>query len=160
MNPRRWAHQTWLRRAPRSRAISSAIRFSNPSRRSLEKGRLFGSAQTRSSRAGSVARTCATVAMPMRAVNENSSVGQPREGTSLILIRVRIGVAPASGPGQGKDVKHATLGGVLREVLHGVGEAERDGRVLARHDAEGRGAGPAAHSGENCHILAAVGPPV
>src|SRR5579885_403815 len=43
----RWLHQVYSRRAPRSRAINSARRFSKPSPRWLENGRLLGSAHTR-----------------------------------------------------------------------------------------------------------------
>src|SRR5918994_214076 len=57
--PRRCAHQVYSTAAPSSSATSSTSLFSNPSPRSLENGRLFGSAQTRSSRpaAGAEAKT-------------------------------------------------------------------------------------------------------
>src|SRR6185312_3922488 len=46
--PRRCAHHVYSTRSPRSAASSEAMRFSNPSPRSFENGKLFGSAQTRS----------------------------------------------------------------------------------------------------------------
>src|SRR4030095_9321721 len=52
--PRRCAHHVYSTRSPMSWANSSAILFSKPSRRSFEKGRLFGSAHTRSTPAGRV----------------------------------------------------------------------------------------------------------
>src|SRR4051812_31872306 len=48
--PRRSAYHVYSRRAPSSRATSSASRFSKPSARSFENGRLLGSAQTRRTR--------------------------------------------------------------------------------------------------------------
>src|SRR6185369_17160794 len=51
-NPRRWAHQVYSTRSPRSWANRSAILFSKPSSRWFENGRLFGSAQTRRTPAG------------------------------------------------------------------------------------------------------------
>src|SRR5256714_12972056 len=50
--PRRCAHEVYATRSPRSWAMSAAMRFSKPSPRTFENGRLFGSAQTR--RAGAV----------------------------------------------------------------------------------------------------------
>src|SRR5690349_13617898 len=52
--PRRCAHHVYSTRSPMSWARSSAILFSKPSPRWLENGRLFGSAQTRSTPAGRV----------------------------------------------------------------------------------------------------------
>src|SRR5881398_2475386 len=49
--PRRWAHHVYSTDACNSAATRSASLFSNPSSRLFENGRLFGSAQTRSTRA-------------------------------------------------------------------------------------------------------------
>src|SRR5689334_10282767 len=55
MNDCRSGHQLYSSFALRSRATSSARRFSIPSPRSFENGRLLGSAQTRSTRGDSAA---------------------------------------------------------------------------------------------------------
>src|SRR6476659_2778783 len=49
MKPRRWGHQVYVTPARSSPAISWAKWFSSPSPDRLEKGRLLGSEQTRSS---------------------------------------------------------------------------------------------------------------
>src|SRR5215207_9143590 len=95
--PRRCAHQVYSTRSPRSRAMSSAILFSKPSRRSFENGRLFGSAQMRSSRGPlGVAGAAAT-----------SSA-----------------VAPNASSRKGKDIEHSAFGGLLRQIANRVAEAE------------------------------------
>src|SRR6266542_3135155 len=55
INPRRCDAQVYRKEASSSLAMSSAILFSNPSSRSLENGRLSGSAHTRNSRSSAAA---------------------------------------------------------------------------------------------------------
>src|SRR5205085_11986519 len=59
MKPRRCAHQVYSSFSCRSSANSSAILFSNPSPRSFENGRLFGSAHTRRTPGGRCICACA-----------------------------------------------------------------------------------------------------
>src|SRR3954449_1875524 len=59
-----------------------------------------------------------------------------------------------------EDIEHASRCGFLRQVLGGIGETERRGRIarveLQRHD----GAGPAAHARDHRNILASVRPAI
>src|SRR4051812_31208256 len=91
-----------------------------------ENGRLFGSAQTRSSRA--------FAALP--------------QASSAI----------ARSLGKAENIKLASRRRRIRQILHGVDEAEGGRAValveLARHDR----AGPAADAGEHGYILLAVRP--
>src|SRR5689334_17688058 len=57
-----------------------------------------------------------------------------------------------------KHIKHASRGGVLAEVRHRVGEAERR-RAIHGIDAAGHyGAGPAAYASQHGHVLLAIRP--
>src|SRR3982750_3007641 len=58
---------------------------------------------------------------------------------------------------QRENMEHAAFDGVLRQVAHGVGEAQADGAVPRVHFLGDRDAGPAADAGENGDVLLAVG---
>src|SRR6187549_2873255 len=96
MKPRRCSHQVYCTRRPRSLATICAIAFSNPSARSFEYGRLFGSAQTRSAGPEAVPRSRAT---PHTASVTAATV---TANTSL----------------ETEDIQHAPGTGVLLDVLH------------------------------------------
>src|SRR5437868_4365938 len=102
--PRRCGRQDHSRLVPSSSATIRAIRFSKPSRLRLEKGRLLGSAQTRSTRwvvgAGSACRT-----EPHNTATSSSEKLWKRE-----------------------HIQHASLGRVLRQVSHRVHESQGAGR--------------------------------
>src|SRR5688572_5254538 len=100
--------------------MSSTMRFSNPSPRSFEKGRLLGSAQTRSSRA--CAPDAATIAK------------QHRRAASLLW--------------EGEIIEHSPLGGGLLEVPHGVEEAEGTGAVARVEIGGNDDARPASDAGQ------------
>src|SRR4051812_24202478 len=87
--------------APISCAMTSTIWFSNPSPRSFENGRLFGSAQTRNSRA---------------AAPEAATRHKPAPKSSRHLREDEI-------------IQHPSLGGDVLQVAHGVEEAQRPGAV-------------------------------
>src|SRR5436309_2210743 len=114
MKPRRCARQVYCRSASRSCAINPMILFSNPSRRSLENGRLFGSAQTRSSRAAEGALQAANTARTKNALR------------------------------QPEDIERASLGGGVLQIGHCIDEAERGGAVARVEIAGDDRAGPAA----------------
>src|SRR5690349_24732718 len=104
------------------------MRFSNPSSRALEKGRLLGSAQIRNSRAwaGKVAATASSSARARGAL------------------------------GQAEDIERPPLGRVLRQVAHGADEAKRRGLVARVEATRDDGAGPAADTRQHRHILMPV----
>src|SRR5215208_1754619 len=84
MKPRRCAHQVYCTSTFISRAMRAAILFSNPSSRSFEKGRLFGSAQTRrcwrGGGGGGACRVCFSSTFPAqerRHETSSRSGGQP-----------------------------------------------------------------------------------
>src|SRR5690606_36412480 len=115
--------------APRSLAISSVMRFSKPSRRSLENGRLLGSAATRSTRFGSSADANAEDATSATAT---STAGSLRKA---------------------ENIERASGCGVLGKVLHGVDETKGAGAVAGIELTRDDSAGPTAHAGEDRHVL-------
>src|SRR4051794_7818740 len=111
--PRRWADQSYLTVNPRSLASNSAMRFSNPSPRSLENGRLLGSAAMRSSVAaatGAVEAFRGSSCAPLR-------LAKNRSGRTLILL------------GETKDIQHPPFGCELWQLLHSVHKAQRAGGI-------------------------------
>src|SRR4051812_14652432 len=114
--PRLCAAHAYRRSAPRSRATREAILFSNPSCRSFENGRLFGSAQTRSTRRGAAGGGVAVQA------------GRPQTAA----------IRPSAAALEREDIEHASRGRALGQVGHGVDETEGPGAVarveLAGHD--------------------------
>src|SRR5690348_12082619 len=79
MKPRRCAHHVYVTVALSSRAMISAILFSNPSPCAFENGRLLGSAQIRSSRASrlaALARIATRAALRERKHIERASLGR------------------------------------------------------------------------------------
>src|SRR4051794_33365461 len=97
--PRRCAHHTYCTVACSSRATTSTILFSKPSSQLLENGRLFGSLQTRSSRAWSGA------VLALRNKRSKTALRQP------------------------KDIEVASFGRRILEVGHDVDEAQGSGAV-------------------------------
>src|SRR3954451_7031635 len=113
---------------PRSWASRSAIRFSKPPPLASENGRSFGSAQTRSSLGAAW-----------------TAGAQASSAAASLMLRQR------------EDIEHPALGGDVRQVGGGTHEPERR-RAVAHVKAAGHdGTGPAAHAGEDGHVLAAVG---
>src|SRR3954468_6282650 len=106
--------------------MSAAILFSKPSRCSFEKGRLFGSAQTRSSRA-SAALVASTTSM-------------------IATSRLR----------QAGDIKHASLRRCFLQIRHRIDEAKRRGAVTGIEIARHNRAGPAADTAQHGHVLMPV----
>src|SRR5687768_9195985 len=105
-NPRRCAHQVYATVRPMSRAMSWAIRFSNPSPRSFEKGRLLGSVQTR------------------RALGALGALRALREATTTPTAFSSVSALSAlSALGQCKDIQRPSLRRVLRKVAHRVRES-------------------------------------
>src|SRR5690349_6934334 len=92
-NPRPMRCHSYFSSACICRASISAILFSKPSRFRLEKGKLFGSAHTFSSRASDAIAHTST--------------------TNI-----------AAHLGKRKHIKHASLVGVLRQVLHRADKTE------------------------------------
>ena len=103
MKSRRCAHQVYDSSASCSSATSSAIRFSNPSPCSFENGRLFGSAQTRSS------RSAAPAARPPMRTAETAKRREPQPSHCV----------GRSCRGRGEHVEHAAGRGVLGQILQG-----------------------------------------
>src|SRR5688500_9997408 len=139
--PRRCAHQVYSTVAPSSRATRSARRFSNPSSRWLEKGRLFGSAQTRS------VRTAARCSPP------------PARGIDAAAIPTSSGSASSAAAPRlwkGEDMERPSLGRRLLQVAHRVHESERGGGVAGIEVAGDDRSRPAANAGEDGHVLLAV----
>src|SRR3954465_13576334 len=97
-NPRPILCQMKVRCALRSRATSAAMRFSKPVWSRLEKGMLLGSAHTPDAEVWAVAAT--------------AEAKNKRPGKSLR---------------KGEDIKHASLVGVLRKVLHGCNKSQGPG---------------------------------
>src|SRR5207244_2484141 len=68
--------------------------------------------------------------------------------------------AGAAASGKREDIERPALARVLREVLHGVDEAQRRRAVagieVVRHD----GPRPSAHAGEHRHVLLAIWTPI
>src|SRR4051812_48798706 len=104
--PRRCGRQDHSSFAPSSSATIWAILFSKPSSLRLEKGRLFGSPQTRRVRC---------------VVGMGSAIAKAALSRSVMNARLR----------KREDIQHASLGRVLRQVLHCVDEAE-SARGVAR----------------------------
>src|ERR1041384_2337811 len=127
--PRRCAHHVYSIRSPRSWAISSAILFSNPSPRSFENGRLFGSAQTRSTPAGrAICGATATGAGLLfthapAASNKRISPAkaQRRKGRPSVLPEVCLCVfAPLRENALRKreHIQHASSRRIVRQIAH------------------------------------------
>src|SRR5215203_6264925 len=122
MKPRRCARQVYSTVAFISRATSSAILFSNPSSLRFEKGRLLGSAQTRSTPGGRACCACCGV---------RCGVGRcapPAHEVNAEAIN-RVTSNAADGSGERKDIERAPLRRVVRQVGRGADHAERGGRV-------------------------------
>src|SRR6185312_10751264 len=127
----------------------STILFSNPSSRSFENGRLFGSAHTRSSRAG-LAIAAATGRPNMNASSNNAPViRSPDDLPDLAALS-----------GQPEHIERASWVRGFLQVLHHVDEAERRGGVsrveIAGHDR----ACPTANPGKDGDVLPAVRPSI
>src|SRR5688500_19022422 len=147
--PRRCAHHVYSTRASSSRATSLASRFSSPSPRAFEKGRLFGSAQTRSTRPS-------TVAADGAALPASSSV-------PIIAASPRARHAPrraVTPSGKREDIERPSLLGVLRQVARRADEAVGGGRVARIEVVRDDRAGPAADAVEDGDVLPSVGPAV
>src|SRR5918993_6112286 len=126
MKPRRCAHHTYSIRASSESPTSSAILFSNPSSCAFENGRLFGSAQTRSTRRES-AHAAATT-------------------TTAIAATLRKAV----------DMEHASLRGRVFQRFHRQAPARARRRVARVELVDDDGARPSADAGKNRHVLLAV----
>src|SRR5688500_10903389 len=111
-NPRRCAHQVYATVRPMSRAMSWAIRFSNPSPRSFEKGRLLGSEQTRRA-LGALGALRA-----LRALREATTTP-----TAFSSVSAPSAPSALSALGQCKDIQRPSLRRVLRKVAHRVRES-------------------------------------
>src|SRR5215207_864349 len=107
--PRRCAHQVYSTRSPRSWANNSAILFSKPSPRSLENGRLFGSAQTRSTPAGRV--------------NCGAAAATGTDLCSAHPFKDAIRTHKRHDLRKREHIKHASSRRVIRQVGHGAHEA-------------------------------------
>src|SRR5688500_147417 len=147
-NPRRCAHQVYATVRPMSRAMSWAIRFSNPSPRSFEKGRLLGSEQTRRA-LGALGALGALRAL--RALREATTTP-----TAFSSVSALSAPSALSALGQCKDIQRPSLRRVLRKVAPRVRDSAAPYRVARveprRHD----GAGPSADPGQDRDILFAV----
>src|SRR6185295_10015232 len=96
--PRRCAHQVYSTFSPNSFANKSASLFSKPSSRSFEKGRLFGSAQTRNTPLGRLMVDAkATLACGVCFTLQLSEHARPME----IIVALR----------EGEDIKRPSLRG-------------------------------------------------
>src|SRR5688572_21320659 len=106
------------------------MRFSNPSSRAFENGRLLGSAHTRSTRsaAAGIAGASSTIAI------------------SAPTLRQR------------EHIDRAPFAGVVGEILGGAHEAERGGFVARVETAGDDGARPPADAIHDRDVLLAVGP--
>src|SRR3954469_5304411 len=109
------------------------MRFSNPSRAAFEKGRLFGSAQTRSSRA------CA-----VELGTDRTARIAPAAKASAVALR------------ELEHIERSSLGGDVLEIPHDVDEAERRRSVADVEVARDHGAGPAADAGQDRDVLVPV----
>src|SRR5436190_3827450 len=135
MKPRRCDHQTYSTGSPSSRPMSCASRFSNPSPRSFENGRLFGSAQTRID-----GRALATV-LDARAPSMTATAASMHITAAAVRLRER------------EDIQHASLLRSGRQVAHGVYEPERRGRVARVQNPGDDGARPSAYSRQDSDVL-------
>src|SRR5438874_2257832 len=61
---------------------------------------------------------------------------------------------------QGEDIEHASRRGFHRQILDGIGKAERTGRIARVHLRRDHGTGPAADAGDERDVLPSVGAPV
>src|SRR4051812_11897250 len=127
--------------------MSSTILFSKPSRRSFENGRLFGSAATRSTR-GSALKPI-TADKPKMSTSIRGGRRLPGAVMPRPHSRTRPEVAFHLLSRQRENIQRPSLGGVLRQIRHGVRETERGGGIarveLAAHDR----ARPAADAAED-----------
>src|SRR3954469_16906924 len=109
------------------------MRFSNPSPRWFENGRLLGSAQTRSSRATAVE------AWPLRQdVTMNAS---------------KTDAAMKAASRKRKHIKHSAFRGVFRQVCHRPRKTQRCGLIARIDFACNDGAGPSTNAGQHGDVL-------
>src|SRR4051812_36824244 len=149
--PRRCAHQVYSTRRPNSSPISVASLFSKPSPFRFENGRLFGSEQTRSASAARAWRAnrvpvTATATIVANATPDTINARRPR-GRKPVVRSARIA--------QSEHVEHAAERRLLRQILHGVDEAESRRRVAGVR-AEHHRARPPADAGQHRDVLMAV----
>src|SRR5690349_7206812 len=141
--PRRCAHHVYSTRSPRSWANSSAILFSKPSPRLFEKGRLFGSAQTRSTPAGRAITGWAIASAAGRAGRVQAE-RVSKQTTNKTSLRKR------------KNIKHASLRRVVRQIRHRTDKPERARRVACIETACDDCARPTTNTREYRDVLLAV----
>src|SRR3954463_14502753 len=125
-NPRRCARQLYCTPAPSCFAIKSAIRFSKPSSRSFENGRLFGSAAIR--------RTSLFVSTANTFAQSNSA--------KIVLKR--------------EDIQGSSLGRFLFQVGQRVCESRDRCRIFRIKICGHQRAGPSTDPGQNRDILFSV----
>src|SRR5690606_614848 len=138
---------------------------SKPSPARLEKGRLLGSAQTRSTRPdassgalAAVARTASVAAVT--SVSAAARASQPATAMSVAASATPRTVAmraPARRSGEGEHIERAPCVGVLRQVGHRADEAAAGQRVGGGEVERHYRPRPAAHAVEHGHVLPAVG---
>src|SRR5262249_12698628 len=125
--PRHSGFHTNFTVAPMSLATSSARRFSNPSPCAFEKGMLFGSAQTLSSRADAGLEATAAAASAQHAKL-----------------------------GKREDIERASLCCDVRQILHRIDETE-GGRSIPLVEASGNDrARPSANTRQDRNVLLSV----
>src|SRR5437660_1526874 len=108
--------------------MTAAILFSKPSRRSLENGRLLGSAATRRTRGAEV---CACA----------EQVNASRRDASHL---------------KREHIERSSLSRILRKIGNGIGKSRGGGRIAGIEIGGHERAGPAADAGENRDVLLVV----
>src|SRR5687768_15395512 len=169
MNPRRCAHQVYSSGRPSSLATSVARRFSKPSPRSFEKGRLFGSAQTRSApgplpafAVGFGVAGCGTrpTYETSAAAASGTPVGRvPRSGPAAVST-ITATTASTSRLRKAEDIQHPAFRRRLFQISHRRAPAESRRRVPGVQVVDDDRAGPSADSRQHRDVLLAVGPAI
>src|SRR5438874_8538099 len=147
--PRRCGSQVYRSSAPSSRAIIRAIAFSKPSPARLEKGMLFGSAQTRRT---SASKSAISVAFRGRLLADLLSVapGVHAERVSEDALLVGLGVLDVVGEGAACGVETGLVADALGDLVIGAGsvaaraQAADLGVALVERNAAAEGNGAAA----------------
>src|SRR5437868_4100355 len=158
-NPRRCGSQVYSSFTPSSRATSWAILFSNPCISRLENGRLSGSAQTRRAARGFALSDADSLSPRCAVASAAAAQGQPcSPGATVAPTSIATSAAPAAQMTLRKTehIQRPSLGGVLRQVLHRVDEAEGGGAVALVQVTGDDRAGPAADPGQDRHVLLTV----
>src|SRR5213076_325388 len=125
---------------------------SKPSRRSLENGKLFGSAQTLSCRCG---RGCAS--LPDARSSRPSTRATPTPHLAVFSCPPPLPFLPPSCCSrQRKDIEHAPLRRVVRQIGHGIHKPQGRCAVPGIEIAGNNGARPPPNTSQHGHVLLTV----